>query len=277
MPISEKMRERRRKYVGSSDIPCILGLSRFANSADIWLYKTYQIDEDPSKLGEGSPADVGTYLEEGILQWGMDQISDDVYEGKVTVTKNQFRVLKGTNHSANLDGVLSVDGSPTAVFEIKSTGNSDGWGKPMTAEIPDHVNAQVQWQMHITKLDHAWIAALCSNDFGGMTFALYTVARDQGLIDSIVDIVNCFWEDYVQAGVMPEGQAPRLQTLKNVQRTPETFEVEDEEDFDALCRKHTALQSEALAANKAVQESKALLLSRLYDKEGCRSAAYSLT
>ena len=276
MPISEQMRKRRRSYIGSSDIPAILGISKFSNAADIWLSKTQTIEEEDETIGEGSPALVGTYLEEGILQWGMDQIKEVVYEGGVKVAKNQFRVKAGTNHSANCDAVLSVDGIPTAVFEIKSTGDAEAWGRPMTSEIPDHVNAQVQWQMYVTDLDHAWVACLMSNKFGGMTFALYTVGRDQGLIDMIVTLVDVFWVKHVETGEMPEGVVPRLDSHKRVRRTGDSFELDGESSvlFDNLCKQHEDRKKEASIATKALQSSKSELLSFIENTEGCESPTY---
>lgn len=279
MPISEQMRQRRRMYIGSSDIPAILGISRFSNAADIWLSKTQTIEEEDDTVGEGSPALVGTYLEEGILEWGMDQIREVVYEGAVKVKKNQFRVKDGTNHSANCDAILSVDDIPTAVFEIKSTGDAESWGMPMTSDIPDHVNAQVQWQMYVTGLDHAWVACLMSNKFGGMTFALYTVGRDQELIDAIVPVVEVFWSDYVETNKIPEGTVPRLEAHKRVRRASDISELAEDaaSEFDELCLEHGRIKAQAYEANKALAESKSLLLSLLGEAEGCESSVHVLT
>ena len=243
------------------------------------MSKTQVIDEEPQKQGQGTPADVGSYLEEGIMDWGTSQIAEGVYEGKVTVTKNQFRVKKGTNHSANCDGIVSVNGLPTAVFEIKSTNDMEGWGRPMTAEIPDHVNAQVQWQMYVTDLDHAWVAVLVRNEFGGMTFALHSVGRDDVLIEQIVHTVSVFWSDYVLTGEMPEGSAPKLSTLSRVRRKPEMepLDTGSEEEFDRLCYEHMQLQKQVTQMQKELKESKARLLSFARDKEGCQSSDFTLT
>jgi predicted phage-related endonuclease len=62
MPLTQEQLERRRQGIGSSDIPAILGYSKWANAHDIYLQKVYGTDSPTTDAMKA-----GNCLEEGIL------------------------------------------------------------------------------------------------------------------------------------------------------------------------------------------------------------------
>ena len=65
MPITEAQRERRKKHLGSTDLPAILGVDPWRNAYDVWLEKTDKLEKGKEKNYQGA----GHLFEEGVLRW----------------------------------------------------------------------------------------------------------------------------------------------------------------------------------------------------------------
>lgn len=287
MPITEKMRQRRRKYIGSSDLPALMGVSPFANAADVWISKTQETSEIEERAGRGSPMVVGNYSEDGTIEWVREQIGGEtIYEGAAKLTKNQFRVREGTNHSANCDGLVTVDGAPVAVVEIKSSARTHEWGTPLTDEIPESVLIQVQWQMYVTNLPEAWVGAMLvtvgpdGKVYGGLTYALYRVQADKKMQELLVSVADNFWYHSVETGIMPEDLAPSLDSAERIVKlpgkvlatSPDTVEAIDEASLEYL-----EAGEARKVADKRVEAAKALLIAVLEDADQATTEDFSLT
>ena len=101
---------------------------------------------------------------------------------------------------ASLDG-LCHDKSTTAVVEIKSGSarQRGAWGDDT---MPDAYLVQAQAQLAVTGLDVAYVAA----DIGG-DYIERVVPRDDGFIDSMVQMVDHFWWNHCDPNgprVMPD-------------------------------------------------------------------------
>ena len=287
MPISEKMRQRRRKYLGSSDIPALMGVSPFQNAADVWISKTQDLIETPEKKGHGSPLAVGTYSEAGTHDWAMDQLKEGaVYEGAVTATRNQFRVKAGTVFAANCDAIVNVGGVPTAVLEVKSTARTSEWGRPLTDEIPESVLMQVQWQMLVTEMPEAWVAAMLvtvgpdGKIYGGLTYSLYRVKADPELQEMIEAAALSFWADHVETGIMPEDSTPRLDTAERIRRTPESVRdlktPAEQNAFEDLSETYLLANAKKRDADKRARAAKSKLLAFLGETTSAFTDNYSV-
>jgi len=277
MPITEKMRERRRKYIGSSDLPALMGLSPFANAADGWISKTQDTSDHEDRHGRGSPMAVGNYAEDGTIEWVRAQIGGEtIYEGNARLTKNQFRVRPGTNHSANCDALVTVDGQPIAVVEIKSSARTQEWGTPLTDEVPESVMIQVQWQMYVTGLPEAWVGAMLvtvgpdGKVYGGLTYALYRVAADKRVQELLVSVADNFWYHSVQTGVMPDDVAPSLSSAESIAKLPGktlTASPDTTAMIDELSEEFLDATEARKIADKRVREAKAVLIASLEDAD----------
>jgi predicted phage-related endonuclease len=64
MPITNEIRERRRRFLGSSDISAIIGVNQYRNAGDLWLDKTGRLTDDKGSTASRS----GQHLEEAALR-----------------------------------------------------------------------------------------------------------------------------------------------------------------------------------------------------------------
>ena len=100
MPITDTQRERRKQYIGGSDVAALFGADPFKTAADVVASKIYDLEDD-------APSDamqVGSYLEAGLMNWAEANI------GKLT--RNQFRSREGSRLGVNIDAILDDNGEP---------------------------------------------------------------------------------------------------------------------------------------------------------------------
>ena len=97
---------------------------------------------------------------------------------------------------ANLDGVCEHPDFGTCVFEAKTASayKAGEWDDT----IPDEYMLQIQHYMAVTGYRGAYIAVL----IGGNTFRWRFVARDEGLIASLIELEADFW-NHVKDGTPP--------------------------------------------------------------------------
>jgi len=199
--------EARRKYIGASEVPAIVGCCPFKSKLEIWA----------SKMGmpyeAGAQADIG-HLFEGPLLRHYEQLNG------VTVA------YKGTLHrpeapwmAATPDGI--VEASRRNV-QVKVVGQhmAHHWREG----VPEYVQVQVQWEMWVADCADTHVVACV----GGTDYQEHLVQRDEEMIDLLIGACGDFWRDYVLTGTMPEvdgsEEAKRVLRWKYKSRTA-GFEV----------------------------------------------------
>ncbi len=225
--LTAAQRDKRKAFIGSSDIAALCGLSEFANAHDIWLEKTGRLVE-----GNGSAAaEMGNDLEGAVL-------SMFERERGIKVVRNIW-LERETIFCANLDGAICdsdqlTKGFPNAVLEpveAKSTGYQEFWGKE-GAEIPPVVLCQVAWQMMVigAHCERGWVPVLFPG-YKKFDFKIFPVERTKSvneLIEVLVEQAFAFWK-LVESDTPPENLTPHLPTLKRVRREAETVISLDDE------------------------------------------------
>jgi putative phage-type endonuclease len=250
MVISNEELRRRKNFLGSSDIAMLFGLSRYGNMGDLYLDKT------TASVEEEEPDDdckaVGTYLEGAILDWAEKRL------GHPIVRNGRFQ--RG-RFAANLDGlILDEDRRPLWVVEGKTSSEPWKWGPSGTDEIPDEYMMQVQEQMLVTQTDRAYVAVLITGF--AAEFRLYTIERDEDLIEMIEKAAAFFWE-HVDTTTQPE-DVPRIETITKVQRVPNKTVEMPRPDFVTAFEHHHKI---FLDTKKRDAELRAAVLSQLGDAE----------
>lgn len=115
-------------------------------------------------------------------------------------------------------------------IECKNVGIhvQEAWGEPGTDEVPDRVNLQCQHAMMICPFIDTFHVLRC---YGGNTYQMFVVPRNQALIDALFAIEVGFWED-LQRGVLPEpdwGHRTTKETIKRAfQKIEGTIEAKPE-------------------------------------------------
>lgn len=260
MPITEKQIERRKSYLGSSDMAAICGLSPWDTAKDIWIKKVF-----PLTPGKGTEAtERGIYLESGLLDFASQKTG-------YRITRNQFRA-KGI-FGANIDGLARLNGGFLGIgFEAKTTNLSAEWGEEGTDQVPDYVALQCHHQMYCADLERVFIPVLTTY-FGRLDMRLYKIERDDKLIAKLVDIGSEWWEHYVVPKTPPPQDTPaRIELLKRIEREPEkVIALADE-----LVSTWDAAQKARLEAEKMEKQALATLLEALGDAEAGMLSNWSM-
>ncbi|MGH9151351.1 MAG: YqaJ viral recombinase family protein [Acidimicrobiales bacterium] len=232
----------RRQGIGASDVPAILGLSKWASPWSVWAEKVGLLPLDDT---QSDYAEFGHYAEAMVGPWFQDRTG-------LFVAGEQMQM----EHPLEEWRRCTVDGlvfeSPNAethhvdmalgLHQIKTRGPGRRW-----EEIPLDIAAQEQWEMHVSGLPRAWVSVL-----HGRRLAIYELERDQADIDFIVGKVGAFWHDHVLAGIPPEldGHDATLAALAAIypEATPKSS-VAIDDVAGAL-----PMLREAKAARKAAEE-----------------------
>jgi len=179
----------RLKGLGGSDMPIILGLSKYKTPYQLWLEKTGQLETDDV---ETEAQYWGNRLESVIRDEFALRNNVDI-DTPDTVVHPLFDFMRG-----NVDGFIK---SRNAVLEIKTTAgyNAKEWGDEGTNQIPLYYAVQVAYYCAITNADCAYIAVL----IGGNTYREYKYTRDHELELRLIDEAQKFW-NCVQNKTEPE-------------------------------------------------------------------------
>jgi putative phage-type endonuclease len=254
--------EARRSRLGASEIAGVMGASPWASPWSIWAEKVGLAPAWDDADAEG-PMRFGRDLEPIINRWFTYRTGLHVAGEQALVDHRSYPW-----HSATVDGLV-YDGpmrleAPLGVLETKYTAD------PPWSEIPEHYRLQVQWQLHVTDLEHAWIACM-HLPFGRPRFEVYELDRDPAEISRMVDAAEAFW-DHVVAGTPPPPDANPATTaaLAGAWQTTTNVPTVDLDEHRALVTEISELRAakRQILADLAADENrlKALLQDRT---EGC--------
>lgn len=260
MALSVEQLRARTGFLGSSDVPALLGVDKYRNIGDLFLEKTGKTEIVQTA---NVAADWGDRLEPVMCEWVSERLGTPVVRGE---------------HRASADGILraQLDGWLPEVgetVEVKTSGllnpmfrpDVEGWGAEGTDELPFRVLAQVQFAQLVSQADGTHVAAFLG---GGVGPRLYYVTPMPDLQAEIERRARAFWTEHVLTGIEPE-PIPNLDTLKYVVRTPEKVAYLP---FDSdLADDWMSVKTNEKAAKEAVAEVQARVLHAMGDAEELQS------
>lgn len=174
--------------IGASEIAAIVGLSPYATAMDVWLQKIGAV--------EGKP-------DTPYMAWGrkLESVIAEQYAATCGVELLESTTLRHPEHEWMLATPDRILADRSKLVEIKnvSAARSGEWGEPGMSEVPERYYLQVLWQMAVTGIDRADVAALV----GGNDFRIYRVARDLRMEAWLIEIGRQFWFDHVVAEEAP--------------------------------------------------------------------------
>jgi len=255
--LTNAQREARKKYLGSSDLPPILGLDSFRTAGDVWMEKTGRLVKDSKESGVQK---VGHIFETSVL---------DYFEAEHGVQLKRDIFLTNDIFCSNLDGL--IDGTSPEIVEAKTTGKDEDWGPTGTDEIPERVLIQVHEQMYVVshatgrECRIAWVPVLLPG-FRHLEVRIYQIRRNDELMENAIRIGDQFWKSHVLTDTPPDVFKPSLETLKRARRQPtKTVTVADELVID-----WDDARQARLAAEKTEKRALEMLLSQMDDADSAQ-------
>jgi putative phage-type endonuclease len=178
--ITEEQRQQRMLGIGGSDMPIILGLSRYKTPYQLYL----------EKKGIVSTGDEMT----PVQYWGnrLEEVIRDEFSirNKVKIETPDTLIHPILNFMrANIDGYI-VDWD--AILEVKCSSQfmANEWGEDGSDAIPMAYLVQVAHYCSVKNANSAYIAVL----IGGNDYRQYKYVRDFELEKSIIESASSFWE-----------------------------------------------------------------------------------
>lgn len=184
--------EKRRNYITGTDAAALLGIVKFNNKFKVWLDKLGQAEP----LVDNEKMRWGKLNEPTILRAYAESVPDHKFvnvDGYELITSEKYPRL-----GASLDGWDDTEKCPVDAKNIQFV--TAEYGDAGTDEIPEYYKTQLHVQMAVTGADHAKLAVL----FGGCDFRVYTIQRDDKLIEKINSEAEKFWAEHVETKIQPE-------------------------------------------------------------------------
>ncbi len=260
--LTEEQLQRRRGYLTASDVSAVLGENPHKTAWDVWVEKTSEVE--PSEAGEA--AEIGNDLEDAMLNWGARQVGID----PASIERQVWFVSPRGVIAATMDGVARRGGKriidPTTGFEAKTTSiDGEQWGEAGTDLVPFKVLFQCAAQMiACPTLQRVHVPALLAGF--RLERRLYTIHRDDELLESVESRCREWWQRYVVGREQPPQDAggPSMDVLKRVKRVPAKSVALPAELVARWRQAEDALK----AAADLQEQAKAAVIAALGDAEG---------
>jgi putative phage-type endonuclease len=245
----EEWLQVRRQGLGSSDAAAILGEDKWKGPAHVYLDKT----GSDVLLGEDEESEAaywGRVLEEPVARRFQEKTGIVVLPNRGTL-QNVERPWQ----LANLDRETADGG----ILECKTTSawNADDWQD----DIPPRVWVQVEHQLAVTGLSHAYVAGL----IGGQKFRVERVERDEEFIGHLNELEAQFWQQVLdQRPPEFDGLEQTRQLIERLYkaRPGSSVEVSPIDYFplrDAYWEAHAAMKAAEMRKDEAGNRIRALL------------------
>lgn len=182
----EEWLQERRKGIGGSDAAKVLGVSRWGGPLSVYLEKKgLYVPEDP-----GEPAYWGTVLEDVVAREFEKRSGLKVQRQNKIFTHPDYPWMLG-----NIDRRI-VGQNKGLECKTASSFLEDEWKGD---ELPDAYYIQIQHYISVMGWDSCYVAVL----LGGQRFLWKECARNEELIQTIIEQERKFWEEYFLKDVPP--------------------------------------------------------------------------
>lgn len=238
---------RRTSCITASETPAIMGLSKWADSLDIYLLKSGLVaPKDPTPIMEWGTKVEPILRERFISEYGIQVIKPDF-------------MMRSKRHpwlGCNLDGLNEAENIGA---EFKHADSMKDWGESQSQDMPLAYYIQVQQQLLVSGLDVIYLyVRLPFADF-----RCYPVTPDKDVQARIAEETCRFWENHVKAGVAPEGKS--TESVKKLFPTVQDAEIELPEVAITLAEKHRKIRDQIAILEVEKQTVEAQLMQAMGD------------
>lgn len=249
----EQWLAERRNGITATDLPQIVGASAYGSAADVYAEKIGQplTDDELSEAGEW-----GVLLEDTVARkWADDRGLTVRRIGLIAHIADSWK-------RASLDRLVTgcPDGRCGVEIKTRNAWVADQWADG----VPDAVNVQVQWQLHVSGLDHIHVAAL----IGGQRMVEHVITPDPVVIEYLADQAQAVWlavfnriPPVVDPALLSVGLLDRIHPMR------EGIVNVDPVDATTWLDEYAAALADESAAKKRKDAAKVQLLAMLGDGE----------
>jgi len=226
----------RRTGLGGTDLPKILGVSRFGGPMDVYM----------DKAGLTAPI-----IESEAMRWGTILEQPVALEYAHKTGRKVSRAAGFLRHPvapylyANIDRWSDKKGTPRKVLEVKTSGEfaAKDFGEEYTDQVPADYLVQVMHYLNVTGKDEADLAVLV----GGQKHRIYTIPRDDELIRGMDEVAWQFWSDKEQ-GIPPDIDGSEGSSLYLAHKYKDTgVELPMDDALAMLATQYAALKADVKA------------------------------
>ena len=239
--------------IGASEIATVAGCNPFESEWGLWLRRTGQApDIDPTP-----PIEWGHRLEPAIRQKYADSTGATLYVPPASLFHPETTWARATP-----DAIVLDDERWSHLVQAKNVGY---WvGKEWRDSPPEYVLLQEQWELYVTGLARADVAAL----IGGSDYRVYTVHRDDGFIADLVTIAEAFLRK-VETRTSPavdESDACRAHFARRLAKA-DNVELIADENIEALVAKWRRARAGQRAVERRVAKLRNEVSAHLADAQ----------
>jgi hypothetical protein len=189
MAITDEQRQKRRKYIGSSEVHDII----MGNAYGVWAEKTGKLDPEP----ETDVMIRGRLLEPAIINFAALTLGPIITEPtELEFVANDLHLL---DHP---DGIVDKTGYPVetksqgAFAETKSQGAfaKERWGDEHTDQVPDRAILQAHVHMTCMGKDFCHVPTYLAY----REFQMFGVPFSEQIQDVIANAVSHFWDEHTK-------------------------------------------------------------------------------
>jgi len=254
MALSKEQLEERKNYIGGSDAPAVLSLSRWNTPLYVWSVKTGQISE--KDISEKLAVKLGSKLEDTVSDLFTEETGKKVYRVNETLYHPKYNFL-----AANIDRRVIGE---KAGFEAKT---ASGWKVKEWEgeEIPQEYIIQCLHYLAVTGWDRWYIACL----IGNQKFVWKVIEREEKIIADIIKKEAHFWNTFVIPKVMPATiSALDSDTLYQLyHKVEEGSEVDLGDEAEKIIESIEALQEDEKSLGLQIDQQKNSLKAILKENE----------
>jgi putative phage-type endonuclease len=184
--------QERRKGIGASDSPALLGKSRWKTPLHVYLDKTGELPTTPMTTEQVA----GLELEPYVARMYSRVTGHPLSSGGRHVSRLACMPWMSCTIDYECDPGRRQG---TWLVECKTSQSYDGWGDEGSDQVPPEYWVQAQQQMLVTGIHRVDFALLVR----GVEFSTYTVPYDAGFCKELEAVVTDFWHNHVVARVPP--------------------------------------------------------------------------
>lgn len=193
MPVVDETWTPKRR-IGGSDIPKLLGLSPYGNAADVYQRIVEGVELEWSPVMER-----GAAVEPELRAYAQRVVGVELEEPESDYHKHPTLEFA----TAQIDDLARWKGLPVCVDYKSQSRWAKGWGAEGTDEVPEHIRAQMTWELLCAGRELGLLVVGFGDDapppslFVLSNVITYEIQRDEQFEAYCIHVAREFWQAHV--------------------------------------------------------------------------------